>query len=204
MTKASDPRAYSPAVQRNRDPILSVLSRVLPPAGLILEIASGSGEHAAYFAAALPGILWQPTEFDPRAFASIEAHRQSADLPNIRPPAALDVASPDWPVARAEGLVCINMIHISPWQAAEGLMKGAARILPPGGVLYLYGPFKEQGRHTAPSNEAFDASLRSRDPRWGVRGLEEVIALASLYGLAHSETVIMPANNRSVIFHRNG
>ena len=198
----SDPRLYAPAVARNREPILAVLRRVLPPHGLVLEVASGSGEHAAFFAAALPQLTWQPTDPDPRARASIAAFCAASGPPNLLPPLALDAAAPDWPVTVAAAVVCINMIHIAPWSACEGLMAGTARVLPPGGVLYLYGPYREEGRHTAPSNAAFDADLRRRDPAWGVRDLGEVVALALRHGLVHEETVTMPANNRSVIFRR--
>jgi hypothetical protein len=203
MGETPDPRLYAPAVARNREPILAVLSRVLPATGLVLEVASGSGEHAAFFAAALPLLTWQPSDADPRARASIAAFRDAGAPPNLLPPVALDAsAAAEWPVVGAAAVVCINMIHIAPWSACEGLMAGAARILPLGGVLYLYGPYKEEGRHTAPSNAAFDADLRARDPRWGVRDLAEVIALARRHGLAHRETVAMPANNRSVVFRR--
>jgi|SRR5690348_10478319 len=203
MGETPDPRLYAPAVARNRGPILAVLRRVLPATGLVLEVASGSGEHAAFFAAALPGVNWQPSDSDPRARASIAACRGAGAPPNLLPPVALDASAAEWPVAGAASVVCINMIHIAPWSASEGLMAGAARILTAGGVLYLYGPYKEDGRHTAPSNEAFDADLRARDPRWGVRDLGEVIALARRHGLAHQETVAMPANNRSVVFRRD-
>ncbi|HJT07026.1 MAG TPA: DUF938 domain-containing protein, partial [Stellaceae bacterium] len=175
---------------------------VLPATGLVVEVASGSGEHAAFFAAALPGVSWQPSDPDPRAQASIAAFRNTGAAPNLLPPVALDASAAAWPVAGAAAVVCINMIHIAPWSASEGLMAGVARVLPARGVLYLYGPYKEDGRHTAPSNEAFDADLRARDPRWGVRDLGEVIALARRHGLTHRETVVMPANNRSVVFRR--
>jgi len=204
MTDLADQRLRAPAVARNREPILAVLRRILPASGLVLELASGSGEHAAYFAAALPGLAWQPTDPDPRALASIEAHRQAAAAPNLLPPLALDAQALQWPLARADAILCINMIHISPWAACEGLMAGAARTLPAGGLLYLYGPFKEDGRHTADSNQAFDDDLCSRDPRWGVRDLGDVVLLAAQHPLAHVETVVMPANNRSVVFRRTG
>jgi SAM-dependent methyltransferase len=190
----------SPAVARNRDPILAVLRRVMPARGTVLEIASGSGEHAVHFAAGLPGVTWQPTDRDADALRSIAAYRTSARLPNLLHPLELDAASPHWPVARADAVVSINMIHIAPWSAAEGLMAGAERVLAPGGVLYLYGPFKENGRHTAPSNADFDASLRARDPQWGVRDIAEVSELAGRHGLALVERVAMPANNLSLVF----
>ena len=194
----------APAVARNRDPILAVLRRVLPGQGTVLEIASGTGEHAVHFAAALPHLTWQPTDVDAGALASIAAHRRSAQLPNLLPALTLDATLPLWPVARADAVIAINMIHIAPWTAAQGLMGGAARVLAPHGVLYLYGPFKEDGRHTAPSNDAFDASLRASDPEWGVRDLGEVAALARRHGLALVERVAMPANNLSAVFQRQG
>lgn len=202
MSDSSDQRLYAPAVARNRDPILAVLRRVLPESGLVLEVASGSGEHAAFFAAALPHLDWQPSDPDPRARASIDGFRAESGLANLRAPVALDAATVPWPVTAATAVVCINMIHISPWAAAQGLMQGAAQVLPADGLLFLYGPFKEQGRHTAPSNAAFDADLRARDPRWGVRDLDEVVAAAAAQGLRHAETVVMPANNRSLILRR--
>jgi hypothetical protein len=193
----------APAVARNRDPILAVLREALPGAGTVLEIASGTGEHAMHFAAALPHLAWQPTDPDAQARRSIAAHAAAAGLPNLLPPLELDAAAPVWPVTRADALVSINMIHISPWRATQGLMAGAARVLPAGAPLYLYGPYRRHGLHTAPSNAAFDESLRARDPEWGVRDLEEVAALAAEHGLALQRSVAMPANNLSVIFRRN-
>jgi SAM-dependent methyltransferase len=190
----------SPSVARNREPILAVLRRVLPAGGIVLEIASGTGEHAMHFAAALPELTWQPTDRDPEARRSIAARRAAAVLPNLLPPLELDAAAPSWPVERADAIVAINMIHIAPWSAAEGLMAGAARLLAPGGILYLYGPYQENGRHTAPSNAAFDASLRARDPEWGVRDVGAVAELAARHGLALAERVAMPANNLSLVF----
>lgn len=192
----------SPSVARNRDPILAVLRRVLPARGTILEIASGTGEHAVHFAAALPEIVWQPTERDAAALRSIKAHRTATGLANLRTPLDLDAAAPAWPLANADAIVSINMIHISRWAATEGLMAGAKRLLAPGGVLYLYGPFKENGVHTAPSNEAFDANLRAHNKDWGVRDLGEVATLAGRHGLDLAERVEMPVNNLSVIFKR--
>jgi SAM-dependent methyltransferase len=203
MSEASDPRLYRPHVARNREPILDVLRRVLPPHGLVLEIASGSGEHAAYFAKQLPSVVWQPTDPDPQALASIAAHRAAAGAPNLLSPMCLDVMPDQWRIERADALVCINMIHIAPWAASEGLMAGARRILPAGGILYLYGPYKIGGRHTAPSNQEFDSSLRARNSEWGIRDLGDVTDLAQRHGLALAETVQMPANNLSVIFRRD-
>jgi SAM-dependent methyltransferase len=191
----------SPATLRNRDPILEVLRPRLPAVGLVLEIAAGTGEHAIWFSRALPGLTWQPTDPDPDALASIAAWRADEGPPNLLEPLSLSAAEPDsWPVDRADAVVCINMIHISPWAATEGLMTGAGRILPVGGLLYLYGPYREAGRDTAPSNEAFDASLKARNPAWGLRLLQDVEAEAARHGLALAERVEMPANNLSVVF----
>jgi SAM-dependent methyltransferase len=200
----TDHRAHAPATARNREPILAVLRRVLPPSGLVLEVSAGTGEHAAFFAAALPHLVWQPTDLDERSLLSIAAHREAAGVDNLRPPLSLDAGSSDWPVKRADAIVCINMIHIAPWTACLGLMAGAARTLPSGGVFYLYGPYKEGGGHTAESNVRFDIDLQLRNPSWGVRNLEDVVALAAEHGLRHAETVAMPSNNRSVIFVKNG
>jgi SAM-dependent methyltransferase len=195
-------KRHAPATLRNRDPILAVLARALPREGTVLEIASGSGEHAAYFAANLPHLVWQPSDEDAGALASIEAYRAEAALANLLAPVRLDASAPDWPLARVAAVVSINMIHIAPWAACEGLMRGAARVLGPGGVLYLYGPFKQGGAHTAPSNAAFDASLRDRDPSWGVRDVDDVTDEAKTSGFERVEIVPMPANNLSVVFRR--
>ena len=192
----------APAVARNRDPILAVLRSLMPEKGVVLEIASGTGEHAAYFAAALPHLNWQPTDQDDAALSSIAAWRETARLPNLLPPLRLDVMVPVWPVGWADSVVCINMIHISPWCACEALVAGAAKVLAPSGVLFLYGPYKEGGRHTAPSNEAFDADLRARNPEWGVRDLDDVRVLADKHGFTFERRVAMPANNLSVVFRR--
>jgi SAM-dependent methyltransferase len=192
----------APAVARNRDPILAVLRQVLPQEGTVLEIASGSGEHAIYFAAGLPKLTWQPSDLDPLALESISAHRASVEMRNLNAPVELDVEATAWPITRADAVVCINMIHIAPWSAAEGLLAGAGRVLSPGGVLYLYGPFRESGRHRALSNAAFDASLRARNPDWGVRNLSEVTDLAVSNGFELIERIAMPANNLSVVFRR--
>lgn len=198
----SDLRRHAPATLRNRDAILAVLQQALPTAGILLEIASGTGEHAAYMAQHLPGALrWQPSDGDACSLASIDAH--AAGNPRISPAVLIDVTEPDWPIQKADTLFCANMIHIAPWRASEGLFAGAERILPAGSPLILYGPFKRNGAHTAPSNEAFDASLKSRDPSWGIRCLDtEVAPLADRHGLAIDEIVAMPANNLSVIFRR--
>lgn len=195
-----DVRRQAPAVARNREPILAVLRDHLPASGTALEIASGSGEHAVAFAAAFPGMIWQPSDPDPANRASIAAWIASDGGPNLLPPLALDATAEIWPLATADAVLCINMIHIAPWAACLGLLRGAARLLSPGGLLYLYGPFKRDGAHTAPSNAAFDESLRARDPAWGVRDLGDVIAAAE--GFASPTVVAMPANNLSVLFRR--
>lgn len=202
MTATTDARRSAPATQRNRQPILGVLERVLPAAGLVLEVASGTGEHAIFFAGKLPAIEWQPSDRDEGNRASIAAWRDEVALPNLRAPLELDATSEDWPVARADALVNINMIHIAPWAACAGLMRGAARLLSAGAPLVLYGPFRRGGRHTAPSNEAFDRGLRAQDAAWGVRDLDEVVRVAAVEDLALDEIVEMPSNNLSVIFRR--
>jgi SAM-dependent methyltransferase len=202
MSETSDRRISFPHVARNREPILDVLRRVLPREGLVLEIASGGGEHAAYFAGNLPGLRWQPTDANSEMFESIAAHRAAAGVANLLAPLHLDVTSDQWPVERADALVCCNMIHIAPWAVTEGLIAGAGRTLPRGGLLYLYGPYKIDGRHTAPSNQDFDAKLRGQNPSWGVRDLTDVASLAKRHGFELAETLAMPANNLSVIFRR--
>lgn len=193
----------SPSTARNREPILEVLETVLPETGLVLEIAAGAGEHAVYFAAALPGLTWLPTDPDDQALASIAAWRDHAGTENLMPPLRLDASRPrTWPVPVADAVVNINMVHISPWEAAEGLMAGASQVLAPGGVLFLYGPYLEDDVETAPSNLAFDASLKSRDPAWGIRRLEDVRALAAANGLTLEKQVAMPANNLSLVFRK--
>lgn len=195
-----DARQYAPATQRNREPILEVLRRVLPMQGLVLELSSGTGEHATFFAPHFPGLIWQPSDPDPAARASIAAWTKTTGATNVRPPLDIDARAPAWPVEKADAIVCINMIHITPWAATLGLFTGAARVLPEGAPVFLYGPFKRGGGHTAPSNEAFDASLRTRNPEWGVRDLGEVAAVAGQSGLELVEVIPMPANNLSVVF----
>lgn len=193
----------SPSTARNRDPILGVLRTHLPPSGLVLEVAAGAGEHAVHFAAALPALQWRPTDADAEALASIAAWREHAGLDNLLPPLRLDASQPDtWPVERADAVVAINMIHISPWTAAVGLMTGAARVLPSGGGLFLYGPFIESDAPTAPSNLEFDRSLRRRNPDWGVRQLDDLATLAATHGLALSERLTLPANNLVLVFRK--
>ena len=195
-------KRHAPATMRNRDAIAAVLADWLPPAGTVLEVASGSGEHAVHFAAAFPGLFWQPSDPDPAALTSIAAWRAEAGLANIAPPFLLDAAAPLWPVDTADALLCINMVHISPWAATLGLFAGAARILPPGAPLILYGPYVESEVATAPSNLAFDRSLKERNPDWGLRDLDAVRAAAAEAGLAFAERRAMPANNLMLLFHR--
>ena len=194
-------KRHAPATLRNRDAILAVLRAALPSTGRVLEVASGSGEHAVHFAAALPALDWQPSDPDPAALASIEAWRAEAGLPNLRAPILLDAAA-DWPIDRADAMVCINMVHISPWAATVGLFTQGARLLPKGAPLFLYGPYFQADVAPAPSNVEFDASLRARDPRWGIRALEDVAALATAQGFALDRVQAMPANNLTLIFRR--
>ncbi|MGL4961800.1 MAG: DUF938 domain-containing protein [Inquilinus sp.] len=198
----TDHRQQAPAAARNRDPILAVLRGVLPEAGTVLEIASGSGEHVLHFARALPGLVFQPSDPNPEARRSTAAWAADSGLANLRPPLALDAAAPPWPITAADAVLCINMIHISPWAATEGLMRGAASVLPPGAPLYLYGPYRRAGVATAPSNEAFDRDLRQRDPAWGLRALEDVAILAATAGFSAPAVTDMPANNLSIVFRR--
>jgi SAM-dependent methyltransferase len=198
---SGDARRHWPAAERNKEPIMEVLRRVLPERGFLLEIASGTGQHAAHFAAAFPALDWQPSELDADMHASIRAWTEG--MPNVREPTALDVGATPWPVSRADAILCINMIHIAPWQATLDLMAGAGKILAPGGVLFLYGPYRRHGAHTAPSNEAFDADLKRRNPEWGVRNMETVAEAAKANGLDFVEAVAMPANNFSVMFRKS-
>lgn len=197
-----DRRQHSPSAARNRDFILDVLRRVLPPAGTVLELGSGSGEHAVHCAAGLPGLVWQPSEADPAALASIAAWVAHAGLPNLAPPLAFDFAAGPWPVAAADAVVAVNVVHYSPWECTRALFAGADRVLPAGGVVYLYGPYRCGGVHTAASNASFDQWLRSVDPRFAVRDLEAVAAEAAACGLRLDERIDMPANNLSLVFRR--
>ena len=199
-----DPRLYAAATQRNREPILEVLTQVLPSRGLVLEIASGTGEHAAWFAHRLRPLAWQPSDPEPELRRSIAAHGADAGAGNLRPPLDLDVHEVPWPLERADAVVCVNLIHIAPWSATQALMRGAGCVLDAGGLLYLYGPFRRAGRHSAPSNAAFDAALKAENPLWGVRDLDAVAAEADVNGLALWKTYEMPANNLSVTFLRSG
>lgn len=192
----------APAAARNRQPILDVLQPRLPATGLVLEIASGTGEHVVHYAAARPELTFQPSDPDAGARASVDDWVRTLGLDNVRPALEIDVTRAKWPVERADAVLCCNMIHIAPWEAAIGLVAGAARLLPPGGLLFLYGPYRIGGRHTAPSNEAFDSDLKRRNPAWGVRDLEIVAELAASQGFSVPEIVEMPANNLSLLLNR--
>ena len=202
MAGLSDDRRSAPHVARNARPIAEILRGVLPARGLALEIASGSGEHVLHFAAAFPDLQWQPSDPEPAAIRSIEAWRVESGLPNLLPAIALDARAAKWPVAAADAILCINMVHISPWAATAGLICGARRLLAAGAPLYLYGAYRRAGVATAPSNEAFDASLRARDPEWGLKNLEDVVAEAEKNGLRVDAVIPMPANNLSVVLRR--
>jgi SAM-dependent methyltransferase len=192
----------SPAAERNKQPILDVLAPRLPARGTVLEIASGTAQHAVHFARALPALTWQPTDSDADLRAAAAARIAAASLANVLPPLPLDVCDSVWPVTAVDAVVCINMIHIAPWAATEGLLRGAARVLRVGSPLFLYGPYRLEGRHTAPSNEAFDVALRARDPSWGVRDLGDVAGCGREHGFELSETLAMPANNLTVVLVR--
>ena len=198
----TDRRVHAPAAARNRDVILDVLRNVLPATGLVLEIASGSGEHVVHFARHLPGLEFQPSDPDPDSLASVSDWIAATRVANVRAPVRLDVAEATWPIAAADAIICINMVHISPWRATIGLIAGAAARLPAGAPLYLYGPYRREGIPTAPSNEEFDRSLRARDPDWGLRDLEAVVTLARSAGFSEPVVTAMPANNLSVVFRR--
>lgn len=195
-------KRHAPATLRNREAIAAVLADWLPPSGRVLEVASGSGEHVVYFAAVFPHLQWMPSDPDRAALTSIAAWSAGAGLANIAPPIALDAASRDWPIDVADAMLCINMVHISPWAAVRGLFAGAARILRPGSPLILYGPYIEPDVPTAPSNVAFDASLRTRNPEWGLRDLTAVKAAADAARLVFAERRAMPANNLMLLFRR--
>lgn len=201
-------KRHAPATERNRTPILTVLEAELPAEGTVIEIASGTGEHAAYFAPRLPGRAWQPTDLDAENLASINAWCEEAQCPQLLSAQVLDASDTQWPEqlpafdSPVSAIVCINMIHISPWTSCEGLLAGAEQLLPNRGVLYLYGPFMRGGEHTAPSNEAFNQQLKQRNPHWGLRNLESVLALAETHQLTCRRVVEMPANNLSVVLEK--
>jgi SAM-dependent methyltransferase len=195
-------KEHAPSAERNRDEIFTALREALPDEGLVLELASGSGQHAVHFAERLPGVSWQPTDRDTKAIASIRAWAEEAALPNLRDPIELDATQTTWPIESADAIVNINMIHISPWETCEGLLAGARRTLRPGAPLFYYGAFFRRDRETAPSNLEFDRSLRGRDPRWGVRQLEDVLALADTHGLQFDRVLDMPNHNYSLILRQ--
>lgn len=196
-------KQHAPATLRNRDPIAAVLARELPASGTVLEIAAGSGEHAVFFAGAFPALIWLPTDPAQAALASIAAWRADYPGTNLSAPLLLDAASPDsWPVAQAAAIVCINMVHISPWAATQGLFRGAAQLLGTGAPVILYGPFLEAGVETAPSNLDFDQSLKARNPLWGLRAAEDVDALAAQHGMARSARHALPTNNIMLIYRK--
>jgi SAM-dependent methyltransferase len=204
MTADSTARRMAPATERNRAPILAILRNVLPGSGTVLEIASGTGQHAVHFAAALSGVTWQPSDPDATHRESIAAWIDYAKVPNVRAPLDIDVCREPWGVDAVDAIVCINLIHIAPWAVAKALFAGAGKRLAPGGVLYLYGPYRRDGAHTAPSNEAFDRQLRAADAEWGVRDMEAVIALGAAQGMTCDAPVPMPANNFSLVFRKQG
>jgi hypothetical protein len=191
-------RKHAPATLRNREAIAAVLAEALPATGTVLEIASGSGEHCAFFAGRFPRLSWQPSDPEPSALSSIASW--CVGLDNVAEPVAIDASAADWPVEQADALLCINMVHISPWEATLGLLDGAARVLPEGAPLILYGPYRRAEVATAPSNEAFDESLKARDPRWGLRDVADVSAAAAARGLAFERLVEMPANNIMLVY----
>ena len=201
---AEDARRSAPAALRNREPIAEVLADWLPEGGTVLEVASGTGEHAAWFAEQFPNLDWQPSDMHPDALASIEAWRAASGASNIKPPIALDASAGAWPIERADAVLNINMAHISPWAASLGLIVGAARILPEGGPLILYGPWLKDDLETAPSNLAFDADLQARDPQWGLRRVEDFEAAAASHGFQLVEWRRMPANNLMLLFRLAG
>jgi SAM-dependent methyltransferase len=199
-----DGRLVVSSADRNRGPILKVLERVLPKTGLVLEIASGTGQHVVHFAQALKGLNWQPTDMDAACRRSISAWLATAELANVRQPLDLDVRALPWRVPTLDAIVCLNLIHIAPWSVATALFAGAGLALRETGLLYLYGPYSVQGRHTAPSNAAFDSALRAQNFEWGLRDLEEVDSVAKEQGFDLAETIEMPANNLSVLFQKRG
>ena len=200
--RLTDGRWVAPAAERNKGPILEVLQRVLPPRGLVLEIGSGTGQHVVHFAKALSQLSWQPSDPDAENRQSIALWSRVEELGNVRAPLALDVRERPWPIDAADAIVCINVVHVSPWAATLALFDGVREMLPPEGVLFLYGPYRRGGRHTAPSNEKFDADLRAHNPEWGLRDVDELAEVADRVGFALAEIVDMPANNFSLVFRK--
>jgi SAM-dependent methyltransferase len=195
-------RLVSPSAERNKEPVAQLLKELLPEHGVVLEVSSGTGQHAVHFAQRMPYLTWQPSERDEGCLLSIARWVKDQGLTNVRGPLHLNVMDRPWPIRSAVAVVCLNMIHIAPWPAAEGLVSGASEILNPGGLLYLYGPFRRDGHHTAASNEAFDRQLRTQNPEWGVRNLEDVADYARSHGFGPPEIHEMPANNLSVVLRR--
>lgn len=198
----TEAKRHAPATLRNRDAIAAILERILPAKGRVLEVASGSGEHIVYFAKRFSRLEWQPSDPDPASRASVDAWVSDAQLTNVGTAIDLDTAADDWPLKTADAILCINMIHISPWNATEGLLRGAAQLLSRGAPLYLYGPFHVPGRETAPSNLDFDRSLKSRNPEWGLRSVGDIEVAAAHRGLLVEDTIDMPANNLSVVMRK--
>lgn len=196
-------KGFAPAAERNRQPILDVLRRVLPPRGLVLEVASGTGQHAVYFSEQLAALRWQPSDVSPHALQSIGSWVAEIGRSNLLAPIELDVRWPTWPLAEADAVISINMIHISGWETSEALFEGARKVLASGAPLITYGPYRLHGEHTAPSNAAFDESLRSRNPDWGVRDIDELTELAARTGFTLQERVQMPANNMTLVWARD-
>lgn len=197
-----DNRPVSPSAERNKGPIADVLKRVLPDHGTVLEISSGTGQHVVHFAREMPGLIWQPSERDAPSLQWIRQWMAAEALPNIRPPLPLDVTDLPWPTEAAQAIICLNMIHIAPWSATEGLMRGAGTVLGHDGILFLYGPYRQTAVPTSPSNEAFDSQLRARNPEWGLRTVEDVTRCAMSHGFGAPEIHEMPANNLSLIFRK--
>jgi hypothetical protein len=198
----ADARIVSPSAERNKGPIAELLMRVLPGQGDVLEVSSGTGQHVVHFAQAMPHIRWQPTEQDADCLKSIASWLERAHLLNVNPPIYLDVHEKIWPVSEVAAVVCLNMIHIAPPSATEALLRGAGGVICPGGLLFLYGPYRRHGLHTSASNEAFDAALKARNPEWGVRNLEDVALLAAFEGLELQGIYDMPANNFAAVFSK--
>jgi len=203
LNASGDGRLTSPSAERNREPIAEVLSQVLPQSGLVLEVGSGTGEHAVHFAHVMPHLAWQPSEQDKDCLRSISAWAALEAQANVRRPLYLDVTDAQWPIAAADAIICINMIHIAPWSVAQALLRGASRILPPGGLLCLYGPYRVAGKHTSASNRAFDAQLRAMNSEWGVRDLDAVSHEAQSFNIELVRTFQMPANNLIVVFRQS-
>ncbi len=198
----ADGRIVSPSAERNKVPITELLMRVLPKQGNVLEISSGTGQHVLHFAQAMPHIRWQPTEQDADCLKSIASWLAPAPLPNVNAPMHLDVHDKVWPVGEVVAVVCLNMIHIAPPSATEALLRGAGKVIYSGGILFLYGPYRRQGRHTSVTNEAFDELLRAKNPEWGVRNLEDIALLAASEGLELQEIHDMPANNLALVLRK--